>query len=138
MEDIRETFSYFDKTGSNTIDPNDMENFLFACGLNPLRSEMKKINEELGPNPVNFETACAHYQSVSSKAGDMSKEQLCEIFKPFDREGNGHILIPEFRSITTQLGDKLIDEEVNQVLGFIETAANGTIAYEVLGPGPGT
>ncbi|KII61482.1 Calmodulin [Thelohanellus kitauei] len=130
MEELKDTFTCYDKTGTDQIDPADLETFLFAAGLNPVRSDVEKVLNEIGKNPITFETACAYYNSLASKGDEVSKAHFIEIFKPFDREANGHISVAEFIKITSQLGDKLTDDEISLVLPNFEVAANGTIAYQ--------
>ncbi|KAF0986960.1 hypothetical protein HZS_1838, partial [Henneguya salminicola] len=127
---IKETFAHFDKTGAGTIDPSEFGNFLYARGLNPLGSELQKITKDLGTNPLTFETAFTYYQSMSAVKSEITTDQLYELFMPFDMEQNGRIKVAEFRNITTQLGDKLTDEEVDFALSGIEISQNGTVAYK--------
>merc|ERR1711862_684505 len=41
-----------------------------------------------------------------------TEEELIEAFKVFDRDGNGYISAAELRHVMTNLGEKLTDEEV--------------------------
>ena len=44
------------------------------------------------------------------------EEELTEAFKVFDRDGNGFISDAELRHVTTILGEKLTDEEVDEII----------------------
>merc|ERR1712060_688546 len=45
-----------------------------------------------------------------------SEEELKEAFRVFDKDGNGFISAAELRHIMTNLGEKLTDEEVDEML----------------------
>jgi hypothetical protein len=45
-----------------------------------------------------------------------SEEEILEAFKVFDKDGNGFISAAELRHIMTNLGEKLTDEEVDEMI----------------------
>lgn len=52
-----------------------------------------------------------------------------EAFQVFDKENNGHISVAELRHIMTNMGEKLTDEEVDEMIEFAEPDNNGEINY---------
>ena len=44
-----------------------------------------------------------------------TEEEIREAFKVFDKDGNGFISAAELRHVMTNLGEKLTDEEVDEV-----------------------
>ena len=45
-----------------------------------------------------------------------SQEEIREAFKVFDKDGNGFIYAAELRHVMTNLGEKLTDEEVEEMI----------------------
>ena len=45
-----------------------------------------------------------------------SEDELREAFRVFDRDGNGFISAVELRHVMTNLGEKLTDEEVDEMI----------------------
>ena len=45
-----------------------------------------------------------------------TEEELVEAFKVFDRDGNGYISAAELRHVMTNLGEKLTEEEVDEMI----------------------
>ncbi|CAF4809578.1 unnamed protein product, partial [Rotaria magnacalcarata] len=50
-----------------------------------------------------------------------SEEEIREAFRVFDKDGNGYISVDELRNVMTSLGEKLTDEEVNQMIREADT-----------------
>merc|ERR1711879_360806 len=56
--------------------------------------------------------------------------ELVEVFKVFDRDGSGFISPAELRHVMTNLGEKLADEEVDEMIREADVDGEGQINYE--------
>lgn len=59
-----------------------------------------------------------------------SEEEILEAFKVFDKDGNGFISAAELRHVMTNLGEKLTDEEVDEMIREADVDGDGQINYE--------
>ena len=59
-----------------------------------------------------------------------SEKELKEAFRVFDRNGDGSISAKDLRHIMTNLGEKLTDEEVDEMIREADIDGNGQINYE--------
>uniref|UniRef100_A0A8R1XSG6 Calmodulin n=1 Tax=Onchocerca volvulus TaxID=6282 RepID=A0A8R1XSG6_ONCVO len=50
----------------------------------------------------------------------------------FDKDGNGFISAAELRHVMTNLGEKLTDEEVDEMIREADIDGDGQVNYEVL------
>jgi len=57
-------------------------------------------------------------------------EEFIRGFQVFDKEGNGYIGAGELRYVLTQLGEKMTDEEVDELLKGVQIGADGNVNYE--------
>ena len=48
----------------------------------------------------------------------------------FDKDGKGYLTCDELRHIMTNLGERLEDEEVDEMLSIVDADGNGLIDYE--------
>ena len=58
-----------------------------------------------------------------------SAEEIKEAFKVFDKDGNGFISAAELRHIMTNLGEKLTDEEVDEMINAVDDG-DGRLDYQ--------
>lgn len=58
------------------------------------------------------------------------ESEVVEAFRVFDREGNGFINAAEIRRVMTNLGDKLNDEEVDEMIREADLDGDGQVNYE--------
>eukprot|EP00800_Vazella_pourtalesii_P008663 TRINITY_DN22442_c0_g1_i1.p1 TRINITY_DN22442_c0_g1~~TRINITY_DN22442_c0_g1_i1.p1 ORF type:complete len:167 (-),score=51.68 TRINITY_DN22442_c0_g1_i1:372-872(-) len=144
---ILEIFSLFDQNEENNILLKDVPVVLRSIGLQLETDEMNEVMEDLenrvmpvsakpvkGKNqlpPVVTFTLFSTVVENLIKGIDEEKE-IREAFQAFDREGDGTLLAVELRQILTNMGDRLTEDEVEEMLDEVDIDANGRIDYRKL------
>jgi len=59
-----------------------------------------------------------------------SEEEIREAFRVFDKDGNGFISAAELRHVMTNLGEKLTDEEVDEMIREADVDGDGQVNYD--------
>ena len=68
---------------------------------------------------------------MSKKMKDVdSEEEIREAFRVFDKDGNGFISAAELRHVMTNLGEKLTDEEVDEMIREADIDGDGQVNYD--------
>lgn len=60
-----------------------------------------------------------------------SEEEIREAFKVFDRDNNGFISAAELRHVMTSIGEKLTDDEVDEMIREADQDGDGRIDCEI-------
>lgn len=72
------------------------------------------------------------YQEVLGDKDAGTFADFMEAFKTFDREGQGFVSAAEVRHVLSAMGDRLTDEEVEEIIRCTDTQEDldGNIKYE--------
>ncbi|CAO1620855.1 unnamed protein product [Parajaminaea phylloscopi] len=128
--EFKEAFALFDKKGTGQIPKESLGDLLRALGQNPTQAEVQELASGLGGKDVDFQSFLniLHRPNGFKPAG--TPEEFIRGFQVFDKEGNGFIGVGELRYVLTSLGEKLSDEEVDELLKGVQVGSDGNINYE--------
>jgi len=131
IAEFKEAFSLFDKDGDGTITTKELGTVMRSLGQNPTEAELQDMINEVdadGNGTIDFPEFLS---LMARKMKDTdTEEELIEAFKVFDRDGNGFISAAELRHVMTNLGEKLTDEEVDEMIREADVDGDGQINYE--------
>ncbi|VVC30354.1 Hypothetical protein CINCED_3A017633 [Cinara cedri] len=127
---MQEAFQLFDIRGDNKIHISQIGNALRALGQNPTESDVIKFTQQhKADERITFEVFLPIYQAISKNRSSNTAEDFNEGLRHFDKDGNGYISSAELRHLLTSLGEKLTDDEVEQLLAGQEDS-QGNVLYE--------
>ncbi len=90
IEEFREVFGLFDKDGGGTISNSELGTVMRTLGQNPSETEIEAMIREVdvdGNGEIDFEEFCR--LMVRQMEQNQPAEELVEVFKIFDKDGNG-------------------------------------------------
>ncbi|EEA06466.1 putative calmodulin [Cryptosporidium serpentis] len=131
IAEFKEAFSLFDKDGDGSITTKELGTVMRSLGQNPTEAELLDMINEIdadGNGTIDFPEFLS---LMARKMKDTDTEdELTEAFSVFDRDGNGFISAAELRHVMTNLGEKLTDEEVDEMIREADVDGDGQIMYE--------
>lgn len=131
IADFKEAFSLFDKDGDGTISTKELETIMNALGQSPTEAELQDIINEVDVNGSGKIELAEFLDIMARQMKDSGTEKdVREAFKVFDKEGNGFISVAELRHVMTNIGEKLTDHEVDQMIREADINKDGQINYD--------
>merc|ERR1712135_279662 len=131
IAEFKEAFALFDKDGDGTITTKELGTVMRSLGQNPTEAELQDMVNEVdadGSGTIEF-PEFLNLMAKKMKDTD-SEEELVEAFKVFDKDNNGFISAAELRHVMTNLGEKLTDEEVDEMIREADVDGDGQVNYE--------
>jgi len=128
LSEFKEAFSLFDKDGDGNITSQELGTVMRSLGQNPTEAEISEIIKTLEGDTINFDEF-VKIMVVKMKDTE-SEEEIKEAFKVFDKDGTGVISAAELRHVMTNLGEKLTDTEVDDLIKEADVDGDGQINYE--------
>ncbi|XP_023235437.1 calmodulin-like [Centruroides sculpturatus] len=131
ISEFREAFSLFDKEGNGTITGKELGTLMRSLGQNPTEAQLKAMIQDLqnsGRDQIDFPLFLELMAKQMREA--ISEQEIRDAFKIFDRDNTGYIIVAELRHVLTNLGEKLTDEEMDELLREVEIDNEGRIKYQ--------
>ncbi|KAK3040505.1 hypothetical protein RJ639_028951 [Escallonia herrerae] len=129
--EFQEAFNLFDKNGDGCITVEELATVIRSLDQNPTEEELHGMINEVdadGNGTIEF-VEFLNLMAKKIKETD-AEEELKEAFKVFDKDQNGYISATELRHVMINLGEKLTDEEVQQMIREADLDGDGQVNYE--------
>merc|ERR1712088_24523 len=128
--EFREAFALFDKDGDGTISTKELGTVMNSLGQKPTPQELENMIKEVdidGNGEIDFDEFLA-MMAKKLKETDL-EEDIREAFRVFDNKNSGTISTQELRHIMSNLGEKLKDHEIDEMILHADTNGDGVINY---------
>jgi len=131
VADCKDAFNLYDRKSTGMVPSSVLGDLLRAVGQNPTQAEVKEIIDGLGgpAKDVSYESFLKVVARPDGFKSAGSAQEFIQGFQVFDKEGNGYISTGELRYVLTSLGEKLTNEEVDELLKGIDVDKKGQINY---------
>ena len=121
---------YQDDTNTSTgqITTKELGTVMRSLGQNPSESELQDMINEVDADNNGTIDFPEFLTMMARKMKDTdSDEEIREAFKVFDRDNNGFISAAELRHVMTSIGEKLTDDEVDEMIREADQDGDGRI-----------
>ena len=121
----------FDKDGDETITNKELGTVMRSLGQNPTEAELQDMINDVdvdGNGTIDFPEFLT---IMARKMKDTdSEEEIREAFRVFNKSGNGFISGAELKHVMNNLGEKLTDEEIDEMIRESDIDGDGYVNYE--------
>ncbi|CAN1256597.1 Probable calcium-binding protein CML17 [Linum perenne] len=133
IADLREIFRSFDRDSDGSLTQLELGSLLRSLGLNPSPDQLDALIKTADTNSngtVEFSEFLALVApDLVRKNSAEDEEQLKQLFRMFDRDGNGYITAAELAHSMAKLGHALTVEELNGMITEADTDGDGRISF---------
>ena len=130
LREFREAFDMFDKDRDGSITAKELTNVMKSLNHQTSDLEIQEMINEVdidGNGKIDFEEFVS-LMNRRTKETD-TEEEVINAFRVFDKDQNDTISSTELRHIMTTIGDKLTDEEVDEMIREADIDGDGYINY---------
>ncbi|CAJ0901341.1 3466_t:CDS:2, partial [Entrophospora sp. SA101] len=113
----------------DTIPKEELGNLLRALKQNPSQAEVAELSKDLGER-IDFNKFMEILERPNGFAPLGTFEEFIEGFQVFDKDRTGYISAGELRYVLSNLGEKLSNEEVDELMKISQVDKNGNIKYD--------
>ena len=131
IAEFKEAFTLFDKDGDGNITTKELGIVMRSLGQTPTEAELEDMINEVDSDGNGFVDFSEFLTMMAAMIRDIdSKDQIREAFHMFDKDGNGFISAAELRYVMNNLGEKITDQEVEEMIRGADIDGDGQVNYE--------
>ena len=102
-----------------------------TLGQNPTEAELQYMINEVdadGSGSIDFEEFLKMMAGIVKSPEDEERE-MWDAFRVFDKDNDGFVSIDELKFVLTNLGERLTDQEMNEILKDADSDGKYRINY---------
>jgi calmodulin len=130
-KEYREVFKMFATSEGEKFGAQELGEVMRSYGMETDELELHDMISEIDTNgngTIDFKEFMAVFEKKMKDSE--AEEELRQAFKVFDKDGNGFLSSEELRHAMTQMGEKLTNEEVDEMIEEADMDKDGQINVE--------
>ena len=130
-DEVEEVFGIFDKDNDDRVGLLDLGQLLRWLGFNPTERELRNYLDKYDTAKTGLIHKKYVYKIVEQKVKEPDTiEELIEAMKILDHNKDGTISVPELRWAMTNLGDRMDEASVDDMIKEIDSDNKGFVLVE--------
>lgn len=130
-KEFQDIFDQFDKDKDGQITERELANAMYSLGQMPTDEEVRQMIQEVDINNDGKIDLDEFITLMTKNSPDtQTEDEVINAFRVFDKEGNGLISSSELKHIMMTIGDKMTEEEAEEMVTEADIDEDGMINYE--------
>lgn len=132
LSQLREIFARFDMDSDGSLTILELAALLRSLGLKPSGDQLDILLANIDANgngSIEFEELVNAILSDMSTSFLIKQEFLLEVFRSFDRDGNGVITAAELAGTMAKMGQPLTYRELQEMINEADEDGDGVISF---------
>ncbi|CAN6577998.1 hypothetical protein ACFX13_040011 [Malus domestica] len=132
LNQLRDIFARFDMDSDGSLTILELAALLRSLGLKPSGDQIHVLLANMDANgngSVEFDELVSAILPDMNEEILVNQEQLLEVFRSFDRDGNGYITAAELAGSMAKMGQPLTYKELTEMIKEADTDGDGVISF---------
>ncbi|XP_058183036.1 probable calcium-binding protein CML16 [Rhododendron vialii] len=132
LNQLKEIFARFDMNSDGSLTQLELAALLRALGLKPTGDQLHDLLSNMDSNgngSIEFDELVEAILPDMTEAVLINQDQLAEVFKAFDRDGNGYITAAELAGQMAKMGHPMTYRELTEMMREADTNGDGVISF---------
>ncbi|XP_010031424.2 probable calcium-binding protein CML15 [Eucalyptus grandis] len=132
LSQLRDIFARFDMDADGSLTILELAALLRSLGLKPSGDQVHVLLGNMDANGnglVEFDELASVILPDMNEDALINQEQLLEVFRSFDRDGNGYITAAELAGAMAKMGQPLTYKELRDMIKEADADGDGVISF---------
>ncbi|KAK6921092.1 EF-hand domain [Dillenia turbinata] len=132
LQQLRSIFARFDMNSDGSLTYLELAALLRSLGLRPSGDQIYELLSNIDSNgngAVEFDELVNAILPDINEEVLINQRQLLEVFRSFDRDGNGYISAAELAGSMAKMGQPLTYKELMEMIQEADTDGDGVISF---------
>ncbi|KAK4423628.1 putative calcium-binding protein CML16 [Sesamum alatum] len=132
LKQLKDIFNRFDMDRDGSITQLELAALLRSLGVKPTGDQIHVLLANMDANgngSIEFEELVDAMLPDINEQVLMNQDQLMEVFRSFDRDGNGYITAAELAGRMAKMGHPLTYHELSEMMREADTNGDGVISF---------
>ncbi|XP_073136106.1 probable calcium-binding protein CML15 [Henckelia pumila] len=132
LKQLKDIFDRFDMDRDGSLTQLELAALLRSLGLKPTGDQLHAMLANMDANgngSVEFDELVGAILPDLNEQVLINQDQLLEVFRSFDRDGNGYITAAELAGQMAKMGQPLTYRELSDMMQEADTNGDGVISF---------
>ncbi|XVF54545.1 hypothetical protein PTKIN_Ptkin05aG0189700 [Pterospermum kingtungense] len=132
LNQLKEIFARFDMDSDGSLTILELAALLRSIGYKPSGDQIHVLLANMDSNgngAVEFDELAKAIMSDMTEDIMVNQEKLAEVFRLFDRDGNGYITAAELAGCMAKMGQPLTYKELHDMIEEADANGDGVISF---------
>ncbi|XVE56715.1 hypothetical protein DITRI_Ditri04bG0032900 [Diplodiscus trichospermus] len=132
LNQLKDIFARFDMDSDGSLTILELAALLRSLGLKPSGDQIHVLLANMDSNgngTVEFQELASAILPDMNEEILINQEQLTQVFRLFDRDGNGYITAAELAGCMAKMGHPLTYRELTEMIKEADTDGDGVISF---------
>ncbi|KAI3985585.1 hypothetical protein MKX01_033868 [Papaver californicum] len=132
LQQLKDIFARFDMDSDGSLTQLELAALLRSLGLKPSGDQIQAMLSNIDANgngSVEFDELVSAIMPDMNEEILINQEQLMEIFRSFDRDGNRYITPAELAGSMAKMGQPLSYREITEMMREVDINGDGVVNF---------